>query len=156
MVVIWVLVGIGLLAVELHHLAFYALFAAVGAFAAAIVAAITGDAVIAQAGVAIATTAVGIVAVRPFVSRSVMHRKGSRVAHGVHGGLVDTEATALDRIGDTDAPGHVKLSGERWLAVSGNGCVIEPGATVLVTAVRGTTLTVWPLDPFELSNVRID
>ena len=149
MAIMWVVVGIALLAVELHHLAFYALFAALGAFAAAAVAAFTGDAVVVQAAVAVGTAIVGIVAVRPFVSRAVVHRKGARVAHGVHGGLVDTEARALDRIGDTGAPGHVRLSGERWLAVSGNGRIIEPGSAVLVTSVTGTTLTVWPLDALE-------
>ena len=103
-----------------------------------------------------ATAGVGIVGVRPYVSRAVMHRRGTRVAHGVHGGLVDSEVQALDRIGGETAPGHVKLSGERWLAVSGDGRVIEPGTTVLVTAVKGTTLTVWPLDPFELPDAPID
>jgi membrane protein implicated in regulation of membrane protease activity len=155
-VVVWLVLGIGLLAVELHHLAFYAMFAAVGAFAAAVVAAFTGDAVVAQLLVAVATTAVGIVAVRPYVSRSVLHRRGGRVAHGVHGGLVDSEALAIDRIGGTGRPGHVRLSGESWLAVSGDGRTIEPGATVLVTAVQGTTLTVWPLDSFDLPNLPID
>ena len=51
MVVLWIVVGVALLAVEMHHLAFFALFAAVGAFAAAAVAAFTGDAVLAQAAV---------------------------------------------------------------------------------------------------------
>ena len=156
MVVVWIVVAVALLAVELHHLAFYALFAAVGALAAAAVAAFAGGAVAAQLAVAIATAAVGIAAVRPFVSRAVLHRRGSRVAHGVHGGLVDAEAVALDRIGDVGAPGHVRLSGERWLAVSGDGRTIEAGRTVFVTAVQGTTLTVWPLDAFDLPNLPID
>lgn len=143
MVVVWLVLGVGLMAVELHHLAFYALFAAIGAFAAAVVALVAGDAIGAQVAVALATAAVGLVAVRPYVSRAVLHRPGSRVAHGVHGGLVNTEAVALDRIGDRDAPGHVRLSGERWLAVSGSGAPIDAGTTVLVTAVEGTTLTVW-------------
>ena len=156
MVVLWIVVGVALLAVEMHHLAFFALFAAVGALAAAAVAAFTGDAVVVQAAVAVATAGVGIVGVRPYVSRAVLHRRGTRVAHGVHGGLIDTEVMALDRIGGEGSPGHVRLSGERWLAVSGDGRSIEPGTTVLVTAVRGTTLTVWPLDPHELPNAPID
>ena len=156
MLVVWVVLGVALLAVEMHHLAFYAMFIAVGAFAAAVVAAFAGDAYITQVGVALATGAAGIVGVRPLVSRSVMHRRGDRVAHGVHGGLVDSEALALDRIGGATEPGHVRLSGERWLAVSGDGRTIEPGATVLVTGVRGTTLTVWPVDLLDLPNAPID
>jgi membrane-bound ClpP family serine protease len=45
-----------------------------------------------------------------------------------------------------DEVGHVRLAGERWRAVSGADVPIPPGTTVLVTAVRGTTLTVWPVD----------
>jgi membrane-bound ClpP family serine protease len=37
------------------------------------------------------------------------------------------------------------LAGERWLAVTG-GPKIEAGSSVFVTAVRGTTLEVWPVD----------
>jgi membrane-bound ClpP family serine protease len=94
--------------------------------------------------------------VRPFVSRAVHRHGGGRVAHGVHGGLVDTEAVALDRIGGLTSPGHVRLAGERWLAVSGDGRSIEPGSTVLVTAVQGTTLTVWPTADPELPLFPID
>jgi hypothetical protein len=40
----------------------------------------------------------------------------------------------------------VRLAGERWRAVSGSDVPIPPGTKVLVTAVQGTTLTVWPVD----------
>lgn len=156
LVAVWIIVGVVLLAVEMHHLAFYALFGAVGSFAAAGVAAAAPSAVPGQLGAAVATSAVGIVAVRPFVSRVVHRHRGGRVARGVHGGLVDAEAVALDRIGGRGAPGHVRLEGERWLAVSGDDRVIEAGSTVLVTGVEGTTLTVWltadpdlPLSPID-------
>ena len=43
-------------------------------------------------------------------------------------------------------PGHVRLAGERWLAVSGGDQPIPAGTKVIVTAVAGTTLIVWPLD----------
>ena len=51
----------------------------------------------------------------------------------------------LDAVGDEHAPGHVRLAGERWLAVSGSDDVLPAGTAVVVTAVRGTTLWVWPL-----------
>jgi len=72
-----------------------------------------------------------------------------QVARGVHGGLVGQEALALDEVGDAHAVGHVRLVGERWLAVSGSGVVIPPGTTVLVTQVQGTTLVVLPLDGLD-------
>ena len=49
-------------------------------------------------------------------------------------------------VGALDQVGHVRLAGERWLAVSGSGTPIPAGTRVLVTAVEGTTLVVWPVD----------
>jgi membrane protein implicated in regulation of membrane protease activity len=63
----------------------------------------------------------------------------------VHGGLVGQEAVTLDEVGDVHQIGHVRLAGERWLAVT-SGPTIEAGRSVFVTAVRGTTLDVWPID----------
>jgi membrane-bound ClpP family serine protease len=80
------------------------------------------------------------------------------VARGVTGGLIGAEVVTLDVVGDTHEPGHVRLAGERWLAVSGSGHPLPPGTTVTVTGVQGTTLLVWPLRPvpphgtFEISN----
>jgi membrane protein implicated in regulation of membrane protease activity len=146
----WVVLGVVLLAIELHHLAFYALFAAIAAFAAAIVALVAPDAVAAQLIVTIAATAAGILAVRPFISRAYdrHHPRGSHVARGVHGGLVGQEAFTIDDVGDSHRPGHVRLAGERWLAIS-LADDISPGTPVIVSAVRGTTLVVWPVDWVE-------
>ena len=52
----------------------------------------------------------------------------------------------LDVVGDPHRPGHVLLAGERWLAFSGADRPIPARTRVLVTAVRGTTLEVWPLE----------
>jgi membrane protein implicated in regulation of membrane protease activity len=145
LVVLWVVLGVLLFLVELRHLAFYALFAAAGSLAAAVVAALAPSAVPLQVGVAVAVGGVGVVAVRPYVSRAFAHRREGHVARGVHGGLVGQEAVTLDEVGEEPQLGHVRLVGERWLAVSGSGECIPPSTTVLVTAVRGTTLTVWPV-----------
>jgi membrane protein implicated in regulation of membrane protease activity len=58
---------------------------------------------------------------------------------------VGQEALTLDEVGDIARVGHVRLVGERWLAVSGSGNRIPPDTPVVVTAVQGTTLTVWPV-----------
>jgi membrane protein implicated in regulation of membrane protease activity len=146
-VVVWLVFGVLLLLVELHHLAFFALFAAIGSFAAALVALFAPSAVAAQAGVAGAVGLAGVVAVRPFVSKAFdARRRTGLVARGVHGGLVGLEAVTLDEVGDAHRAGHVRLTGERWLAISGGGTAIPPGAAVVVTAVQGTTLVVWPVE----------
>jgi membrane protein implicated in regulation of membrane protease activity len=142
--VVWLVLGVVLLAVELHHFAFYALFGTLAAFAAALVALVAPSAVPLQVAVFVAVTSAGVVLIRPYVSRAFAHRREGTVARGVHGGLVGAEVVALDAIGDEHAPGHVRLAGERWLAVSGSGHVLPAGTDVEVTAVRGTTLLVWP------------
>jgi membrane protein implicated in regulation of membrane protease activity len=146
MAIVWLLIGVGLLLVELRHLAFYALFAAVGSFGAGVVALAAPSAIGVQLVVAIALAAAGVVAVRPAMNRTFHQHRGGRVARGVHGGLVGCEALTLDQVGSLHSRGHVRLNGERWLAVSGAADAIAPGTPVIVTAVEGTTLTVWPAE----------
>ena len=146
MTIAWIAVGVVLIAVELHHMAFYALFAALGSFAAAVVASVWPGAVAVQVATAVIVAAAGILLVRGRVSAAFAHRHEGRPVPGVHGGLIGQEVVTLDRVGGLDEVGHVRLAGERWRAVSGADVPIPPGTTVLVTAVRGTTLTVWPVD----------
>jgi membrane protein implicated in regulation of membrane protease activity len=143
----WLVLGILLIAVELTHFAFFALFAAVGAFAAALVAWVLPSAVPLQVLVAIVVAGLGIWLVRPLVSSAFHQRRhDGHTSPGVHGGLVGQEVLTLDDVGDTVRPGHVRLAGERWLAVSGGDDRIPAGTKVIVTAVAGTTLVVWPVD----------
>ena len=146
MAVAWLVVGIVLIAVELSHFAFFALFAAVGAFAAALVAWVAPSAIPLQILVAVLVSALGIWLVSPLVSTAFHRRHDGQVGPGVHGGLVGQEVLTLDAVGGTGRPGHVRLAGERWLAVSGGDHTIPEGRRVVVTAVAGTTLVVWPVD----------
>ena len=146
MVAAWIVLALGLLAFEVHHLAFYALFGALGAFGAAFVALMAPSAYLLQATVAVGVSIVGIGPVRPYVSRVFARRHDGHVGPGVHGGLVGQEVITLDQVGEASASGHVRLAGERWLAVSGDDRPIPSGTPVVVTAVRGTTLVVWPLE----------
>jgi membrane protein implicated in regulation of membrane protease activity len=143
---VWLVLGIVLLLFELHHLAFYALFVAVGAFAAAAAAGLGPDAYLAQGAVAVGVSIFGVVAIRPYAQQMYQsHRHPGKGARGVHGGLVGAEALTLDEVGDVHHVGHVRLAGERWLAVSGGDC-IAANTRVVVTQVQGTTLTVWPTE----------
>jgi len=145
----WLILGALLLLFEMHHLAFFAMFGAVGSFAAAVVAAIAPEAIPLQAGVALGVSTVGVVAVRPFVSRAFDARRSGFSVKGVHGGLVGHEGVTLDEVGDAHRIGHVRLTGERWLAISGSGQGLPAGTVVVVTAVQGTTLVVWAVDMLD-------
>jgi len=145
MAVVWLVLGVGLLLVELRHLAFYALFVAVGALAASGVALLAPSAIPLQLVVAIVVAAAGVIAVRPAVSRAFPRHLAGHVARGVHGGLVGAEAFTLDAVGTRHLRGHVRMTGERWLAISGGSTTIPANTPVVVTAVEGTTLVVWPV-----------
>jgi membrane protein implicated in regulation of membrane protease activity len=146
MVIAWLVLGVVLLAFEMRHMALYALFVAAGAFAAAVVAVFLPDVIAAQVATALIVSVLGIVAVRPKMSVALHRRGGGKLGRGVHGTLVGEEVLTLDVVGDVHQIGHVRLAGERWLAVSGSGSTIPQGSKVLVTGVQGTTLTVWPID----------
>lgn len=146
MVVVWLVLGVVLLLVELSHFGFFSLFAAIGAFAAALVAVFFPDAIAAQVAVAVVTSAAGILLLRPYVAKALHRQSGEAVGRGVHGTFVGEEVLTLDEVGDELHPGHVRLAGERWLAVSGLDLPIPAGTRVLVTGVQGTTLVVWPSD----------
>ncbi len=146
MVVAWLVLAVVLLAFEMRHFAFYALFGAAGCFAACVTALFV-PIIPVQVAVAVVVAANGIVAVRPMMSRRFNpHEDHGPLGRGVAGTLVGEEVMTLDSVGDAHAPGHVRLAGERWLATSGSGSPIPEGARVLVTAVQGTTLVVWPVD----------
>jgi membrane protein implicated in regulation of membrane protease activity len=159
MLVIWVVAGLVLLAVELHTVAFYAVFLAVGSFAAAILVLFVPDSPIwLQAVVAAIAAIAGMLALRPFVSRAFLQRNEGVVSRGVHGGLVGQEALTLDTVGDEHHPGHVLLASERWLAVTDSTQPLDKDQAVNVAAVRGTTLLVRPLSrsaEFDQGGVRL-
>ena len=140
MVIVWIVLAVALLAVELHHLAFFAMFGAAGSLAAAVVALIAPSLVVVQI-FAIGVAAAGVVLVRPYVSQAFEFRgPGGRIG-GVHGGLFAARGVSIDEIGGHQA-GHVRLLGESWLAVSWDDEPIPPTTPVIVMGVNGTTLTV--------------
>ncbi len=143
--IVWLVLGVGLLLAELHTAAFYAIFLGVGALAAGVLAFVLPDSPIwLQAALALVVAIVGVAIVRPrFATRFLSHTGGS-ASRGVHGGFVGEHALATDPIGDELHPGHVRLAGESWLAISDDGSEIDGNAPVIITAVRGTTLVVRP------------
>ncbi len=148
----WVVLALVLLAVELHHIAFYALFGAIGAGAAAVVAWIRPNAIGAQCIAALAAGAIGLVLVRPYVSRAFPRNHDGHVAVGVHGGFIGERVVVLDDVSGR-AGGHVRLAGESWLAMSGTDTVISAGSLAVVTGVKGTTLTILATDDHVLAPV---
>ncbi len=142
MTVFWLVAGVILLGVEALTLVFFALFVALGMFAAAIASAMGSDAWV-QVLVFVAVAGIGVLLARPPLMRSV-HLRGVITLPGVQG-LVGQHAVTVDVVGDAHHPGHALLAGERWLAVTDGAQPLPPDVPVTVAAVRGTTLVVRPL-----------
>ncbi len=140
-VLAWLAVAAILLAVELHHMAFFAMFGSVGCLAGALVASYAPRLYVAQFGFALVICALGILIARPYVSRAFARRHEGNIPRGVHGGIVGTSVVVLDSV-TVEPGGHVRLVGENWLAVSGDGTTFSTGDVAVVESVSGTTLTV--------------
>jgi membrane protein implicated in regulation of membrane protease activity len=141
MIVLWVLLTVGFLAVEAGSTAFFALFFAIGCAVGAIAAALDAP-IWLQLVLAALAAGLGVVVVRPLL----VGRVGIGHAPAIEGvsGLVGQEAITIDEVGDQHHPGHALLKGEQWLAVADGYDALPPNTCVTVTGVRGTTLLVRP------------
>jgi membrane protein implicated in regulation of membrane protease activity len=137
--------GLVLVALEVHSQAFYAIFLALGAFAATVVVAV-GVPLWASLAVFAGVSLGGTMLVRPVLQRDATRHLGPRLAlPGASDTLVGQRALTLDSIGDEHHPGHARLAGERWLAITEEPGGVRPETQVMVIDVRGTTLVVMPL-----------
>jgi membrane protein implicated in regulation of membrane protease activity len=144
MLVFWLIAGLVLLGIEALTLAFFGAFIGVAAFAAGIAAALGAEPWL-QLVVFVAVGLLGLALARPPLLRMVQARRGDLSFPGVQG-LVGQRAVTVDIVGDEHHPGHALLAGERWLAFTDAG-TLEPDVPVTVSAVRGTTLLVRPVQP---------
>jgi membrane protein implicated in regulation of membrane protease activity len=146
MFVLWFAITVAFVALEVHTQAFYALFVAVGAAAAAITDLLGGT--LWLQGVLFAVLTVGgwwllRPALRARFEQSAPIQKFRGIAASADG-LVGQPAITLDTVGDEHHPGHALFAGERWLAVTDTLDPLPAQVPVVVVSVRGTTLLVRP------------
>jgi membrane protein implicated in regulation of membrane protease activity len=141
---LWVAMTVAFIVLEVHTQAFYALFVAIGAAAAAITA-LTGGPLWLQ-GVLFAVLAVGgWTLIRPILRERFDRATPVTKFRGIQGsadGLVGQPAITLDTVGDEHHPGHALFANDRWLAVTDTADPLPADVPVVVVAVRGTTLLV--------------
>ncbi|MBJ7609349.1 MAG: hypothetical protein JF887_07940 [Candidatus Dormibacteraeota bacterium] len=144
---LWVALTVGFVLVEVHTQAFYALFVAVGAAAAAAAALLNGS--LWLQGLLFAVVSVGGWSLIRPVLRARFDRSAPVTKFlGIQAsadGLVGQRAITLDTVGDEHHPGHLLFAGDRWLAVSDSAEPLPAQVSVVVVAVRGTTLLVHPV-----------
>ena len=142
--VVWLVAGLALVGMEVHSQAFYALFIALGSFAATVIA-LFPTPVWLQAVVGAAVALLGTILVRPTLARLSARHLGPRLTMpGASDNLLGQPALTLEPVGDENHPGHARLFNERWLAVTRTPGGLPAHTQVTVVEVRGTTLVVAP------------
>src|SRR6202022_2237688 len=124
----WVIVAIAFAVVEVMTVAFFAVFITIGALGAA-VASLLGFGLLVQAIVLGVLGVAGILIARPIL------RSGAD-------SMVGQQAVLLEPILGVGQPGHVKIAGELWPALTDDGSPVPANTLVVVTALRSTPLIV--------------
>jgi membrane protein implicated in regulation of membrane protease activity len=136
---LWLLVGVILAIAEVFTSTFVLIMFAVGAFAAAAVAAL-GLPIWLQAAAFAAVSVAAVMGVRPVIQRH-LHTSSDPAPLGL-ASIEGAAGLVLERV-DTDH-GLVKIEGEMWSARPYDSKqVIEPGERVHVVEIKGATALVW-------------
>ena len=136
----WLIVAAVFAIIEVRSLAFYALFAGVGALGACLAAALTGSIGI-QVGVFAGVSLAGVIFVRRLVTATFSDVHRPALVSGA-AGLVGQHATVVSQVKGPHHPGAVHARGEDWPAISYEDQALEPGEVVLVVELERTRLVV--------------
>jgi membrane protein implicated in regulation of membrane protease activity len=135
----WVIVAVLFAIVEVMTVAFFAVFISLGALAAALVS-LLGFGLLVQTIVLGVIGVVGIFAARPFLIER-LHIGQRRLQSGAES-MVGQRTILTEPILASGQPGHVKIAGELWPAITEDGSPLPAATPVIVTALRGTVLVV--------------
>ncbi|HVW43194.1 MAG TPA: NfeD family protein [Amycolatopsis sp.] len=137
---VWLIVGIVLMAAEVVSGDFVLLMLGLGALIGAGSAVLTGNAVIDVLVFAVASAGL-IWLARPALKKRFLH--GPTIRTGIES-LIGTHGVVLSTVDGGEA-GRIKLAGDVWSARSHvEGERIEPGTKVTVVEIAGATAVVCP------------
>ena len=137
---LWLVVAVVFIVIEVTNLAFFALFAAAGALAAAIVSGVGGSTLLQVVAFAVVALG-GLVLLRRPLLGAFGHRRAGALKSGV-AALVGQRATVVDRVDKADTAGRVHARGEDWPAITYDDQPCEPGQVVEVIDIEKTRLVV--------------
>ena len=135
----WVIVAVVFAIAEVMTVAFFAAFIAVGALGAAI-ASLLGFNLLVQAIVLGVIGVAGIFVARPYLVAR-MHVGRPALRSGAES-MVGHRTVLIEAIPGNGQPGHVKIAGELWPALTDDGSALPATTPVVVTALRSTVLIV--------------
>jgi membrane protein implicated in regulation of membrane protease activity len=137
---VWLIIAGVFAIIEVRSLAFYALFAAGGALAAALAAAFTGIIGV-QLAVFAGVSVLGVFFLRRFLTGALGDRGRPALVSGA-AGLVGQHATVVRSVNGPHHAGTVHARGEDWPAITYEDDPLEPGAVVLIVELDRTRLVV--------------
>ncbi|MEO6796952.1 MAG: NfeD family protein [Candidatus Dormibacter sp.] len=135
----WVIVAIAFAVVEVLSLAFFAVFITIGAAAAAL-ASLLGFNLLVQVIVLGVVGVAGVAAARPFLVQR-LHIGSRRLLSGADS-MIGHQGVLSDPILGPNSPGHLRVAGELWPAITEDASSIPTETPVVVTGLRGSTLIV--------------
>ena len=138
----WVIVAIVFAIAEVMTVALFAVFITVGALGAAVVS-LLGFNLLVQAIVLGVIGVVGILVARPYLVDR-LHIGRPTLRSGADS-MVGQHAVLIEPIGGLEQPGHVRIAGELWPALTEDGSSVPAATPVVVTDLRSTVLIVRPL-----------
>jgi membrane protein implicated in regulation of membrane protease activity len=139
MTFVWLAVALAFGVAEMLTLAFYAVFIVIGGLAAAIAAQL-GVPELGQVIVFCVVSIAGVLAARPSLMGYLNRNRPPETRSGAQA-MIGREVPVIDEI-QADQPGHVRVAGESWPAISADGSTIPVGSTVHVDSLRQATLVV--------------
>jgi membrane protein implicated in regulation of membrane protease activity len=139
MTFVWLAVALAFAVAEMLTLAFYAVFLVIAGLAAA-VAAVLGVSQVGQVVVFCVVSIAGVLAARPPLMAYLSRNRPPETRSGAQA-MIGQEVLVIEEI-QPHQPGHVRVAGESWPAISADGSTIPEGSTVVVDSLRQATLVV--------------
>jgi len=136
---VWLAVALAFGVAEVLSVAFYAVFFVIGGLAAAI-AALLGVSQVGQVIVFCVVSIAGVLAARPPLMGYLNRTRPPETRSGAQA-MIGQEVPVIEEI-QAHQPGHVRVAGESWPAISADGSTISAGSVVHVDSLRQATLVV--------------
>jgi membrane protein implicated in regulation of membrane protease activity len=153
MILIWIAVALIFGVVEVATTAFFAAFVVAGAVTAVVVAS-AGQGAISQTSGFIVVSLLGILVARPWLLRRLRRRPSVDTVSGARA-MIGEVAKVVDLAGGLGPHGHVRILGEDWPCVTGDGSILTRGTYVRIIDIEKATLLVERAEPVEASLGRV-
>ena len=138
--IIWTLIGLFFFLLEIFTAAFAVICFSVGAFAAAVAAALGVEDIKIQILIFSIFTLIMFVVVRPLALK-FFNKNDRGINTGIEA-MIGRKVTVIEDIDHKKSSGLIKIDGETWRAICEENSIIESGEMVEITEVNSTILTV--------------